>query len=470
MSPPPTFPIIVCRHEDYHSAGESFAAVRDNATDVHGALLKTLTGFGGMAGSDPAGTKWAQSYDQAVGAALQASSTLVSSCARTRDLLAAGAFNHASGEAAANLNPGQPPAAPQLGFDPCLATYAPSAAGGEADEPTGWSLIDKFVDVAWPNGHQDLLRAARDVWHNAADSLDDGTSPTTQAVNLLQNQQSPEIPQAIATCNEMGLNFTDLAGAYRKIGDSCSAYAQHLDDAHHQILVELSKMAAETAALEAVIQVAAPFTLGFSELGNGGVAARVAVYAGRISRIVAELAAKAGRLAVTLGSHISTSVTPMAARLSRWLSEAVPRLWGAEGQSALQLFSRSAARTNMDVLLNGGNKVPMTEAAVRELAAKAGIDLGRVDVVVATDAERARYYDYWGACGHTPGEEAGRQVIFAPSAFLDEDTLVATIAHEMTHVQQIQSGATVGSGVLRDLEAEAYASEAGALERFKAGG
>lgn len=225
-------------------------------------------------------------------------------------------------------------------------------------------------------------------------------------------------------------------------------------------------MLAETAALEMVIQVTAPFTVGASELGNAGVAARVGVCARRVSVIVGELLARAGRIATDVGLQISTKVTPLLARIGRWLEQAVPRLWGTDGVSGVQLFSRTASRTNADVLEHGG-QVPFTKEAILALAQRAGIDLSGVDIKIADTAEEARYYDYWQACGQTPSELGGKQIIFAPSAFMDDETMVATIAHEMKHVEQLKSGADLGSGTLDGLEDQAYAAEIPALAKFR---
>ncbi|MGO4613054.1 hypothetical protein AB4305_03760 [Nocardia sp. 2YAB30] len=461
----PAFPIIVCRHQEYNSAGQAFASVRDGGTEVHAALVRTLVGYGGMAGTDSAGTEWAKAYDEAVGLALHASSKLVSACGRTGDLLTAGAYNHASSEAASNPASSAPPVSPTPGFEPCLALFAPSASGAAGSEPFGWSLVKSASGLVWPDGHQDQLRAAKTVWYGAAAALADAAGPIPGAVGMLENQQSPEIPNAIRTCNEMGVDLDHLASAYRAIGDSCGDYAQHLDDAHHEILEELRKMLIETAAVEAVIQVGAFVTAGLSELGNFGVAARISMYTARISRIIAELVTKAAAIARRVGSVIGTTLKAMSARLGRWLEQAVAKLWRG-GEAAPQLFSRSAARTNMDVLANGGG-IPMTEETIVALAQKAGIDLTGVEINIVRDAEQARYLDYWDACAQTPTELGGRQIRFGPASFMDEETMVSTIAHEMTHVRQILDGRTLGTGAVRDLEAEAYASEAGPLARFR---
>ncbi len=57
MSPPPTVPIIVCRGNEYHSAGEVFGQIATDATTTHGGLLTVLNTYAGMAGNDSVGTQ-----------------------------------------------------------------------------------------------------------------------------------------------------------------------------------------------------------------------------------------------------------------------------------------------------------------------------------------------------------------------------------------------------------------------------
>ncbi|MBF6520928.1 WXG100-like domain-containing protein [Nocardia farcinica] len=463
---PQSFPIIVCRHEDYSSAGQALASVRDAGTEVHTALIGTLAGYGGMAGTDSAGREWAKAYDEAAAIAVQTSSKLVSAFARTSDLLAAGAYNHASGEAGANPATTAPPAAPTLGVEPCLALNLPSASGASGEEPFGWGLIESAAGLAWPDGHQDQLRAAKTVWHSAAAALVDGTGPISSAVDLLGNQQSPEVSTAINTCNEMGVNADELAAAYRVIGDSCEEYAQHLDDAHHHILSELRQMLIETAAVEAAIHIGAFFTAGLTEFGNVGVAARIGWYAARIARIITELVTKAVAVARRITSIVDTTLRGMFARLNRWLERAVAKLWHPGGHTGIQLFSRGGARTNADVLENGG-EVALSAESVIAYAQRAGIDLTGVDLYIVKELDEVRYLDFQDAVAVTPSELGGAQIRFGPAAFADEETLVATIAHEMAHVRQLREGRELGTSTIRGLEDEAYAAEAPALARFR---
>ncbi|MBB5918490.1 hypothetical protein BJY24_007402 [Nocardia transvalensis] len=189
-------------------------------------------------------------------------------------------------------------------------------------------MINAVAGLAWPNGHQDQLRAARDVWYAAADALGTATTPITTAVSLLENQQSPEIPTAIATCSQSTADYMDLQAGFRELGDACGDYAQQLDDAHSEILDELGKMLAETAAWEVGMAVLIPFTGALSELlGNGAAVARIAVYAARIGRVIERLAGAAATIAARVAASVPVRLRAMASKIGQWLEKAKTKLW-----------------------------------------------------------------------------------------------------------------------------------------------
>lgn len=47
-----TVPLILCRSQEYHSAGEAFGQCATDAGAVHTGLVGVLTSNAGMAGSD----------------------------------------------------------------------------------------------------------------------------------------------------------------------------------------------------------------------------------------------------------------------------------------------------------------------------------------------------------------------------------------------------------------------------------
>jgi hypothetical protein len=138
------------------------------------------------------------------------------------------------------------------------------------------------------------------------------------------------------------------------------------------------------------------------------------------------------------------------------------------GDSSSELFSRGAARSNMDMLNNGGGLERSTDT-VNSFADRMGIDLQGIDVNIVDNPDDAAYLDLQGAAGQTPSELGGTSFNLGPAAFQDEDTLASTIAHEYFHVLQLQAGVEVSSETVPILEDEAYASEGPALERFYGG-
>ncbi|MFI5779607.1 hypothetical protein [Nocardia sp. NPDC051570] len=331
----PTVPLIVCRGDEYHSAGEVFGQMATDTVTTHSVLVTVLTNFAGMAGDDSVGAQWAASYDEAAQLAVSASSKLATACGQVRDLVVVGAHNHEVAEAAANLKDLPPPPVPPLLPDPCLPETAPSAAGNGIPEPFGWSIIKDVVGMAWPNGHQDQLNSAATAWHTAAADYRTVAGQAPQAVDLLRNQQSPEIDIAAQTCTDRQADLNALADACQTLGDACSDYAQSLDDAHSKILDTLRELVIETAAAETAFAVLAPFTGTISEwVGNSAMAARIGLKARRITTIIGELATKAAKFITEAVKPLTERLKPLLERIRTWVEQARIRLTGGGAGSA----------------------------------------------------------------------------------------------------------------------------------------
>ncbi|TCC22329.1 hypothetical protein [Kribbella sindirgiensis] len=164
-------------------------------------------------------------------------------------------------------------------------------------------------------------------------------------------------------------------------------------------------------------------------------------------------------------THTSTSTAPRTPNHRQAAHGAAGHDGHSQGEH-VHLFSRGAERSNQDVFENGG-EVPMTQEAVAEAAAAGGVDLSGVEVVIVSDADEIRYLDYQGAVAYAP-MDLPNQIRLGPASFATRETLVATLAHEKTHVDQYRAGIDVGTDNRADLETEAYASEAPALERMRA--
>lgn len=284
---------------EYAAAASQLSHVGEDAASAVITLVGVLEGSSGMAGSDPAGTSWAQEYDEAAKAALSASEGLVSAAGQVARLLHASGDNHSRADASSTAGGGDAsmPAAPA---PPDMSQpVVPSAAGGSGGGPFGWSLVQGAVGYVWPNGHQDRLLAAEAAWSAAAGGLGHAAGPVPAAAARVQAQQSPETAAASAVCSQVGSELGELSGVFTQIGQSCGQYATSLDHAHHEIISELKELVIETAAIEAGGAVLAFFTAGLDEIAaQAAVAARIAMVAAKIRRII-EALIEAARVVAT---------------------------------------------------------------------------------------------------------------------------------------------------------------------------
>ncbi|WP_350279194.1 hypothetical protein [Kribbella sp. HUAS MG21] len=124
-------------------------------------------------------------------------------------------------------------------------------------------------------------------------------------------------------------------------------------------------------------------------------------------------------------------------------------------------------RINQEAAENGAG-LERTAATVEEVAAAAGVDLSGIEVVLLDDPAEYAYLDDLGAMASAQQLDDGTiQVRLGPASFADRETLAATLAHEKTHADQFRAG-RVATDNVPELEREARASEAPAVERLRA--
>jgi hypothetical protein len=136
----------------------------------------------------------------------------------------------------------------------------------------------------------------------------------------------------------------------------------------------------------------------------------------------------------------------------------------AAAETSGAMFSSGSAVSNADVVSSGVG-LARTSATVSDVAARAGVDLGNTAVKIIEDPEYLRYLDSQAACACAPYDLPG-EIHLGPASFIDEDTLAATLAHEMQHVAQYAAGYVPGSGDLEEMEAAARAAEGPALAQL----
>lgn len=356
--------------------GQRIASQISSAVD---SLLAGLSGSAAMAGSDEGGTSWAASYDEGAVLTVHGLEDLGNACYQLAGLLQQTGFNHGSAESASTAGGGSASVdrSSYTGMSmPCYAS-PPSASGGSSSPPTGWGMVQHLVGYAWPNGHQDKLRAAASAWNQAASTLSGTAYYTAEADSAIVGQRSPEVGDAVRVCNAMRQHITDIAASCRQLGDGCESLAGHIDTAHSQVEGELVSLVEWTVGIEA-----GGFLLGMVTFGGGEVAAQAAE-AGRI-------AATARRIATVLEALVGAA---------RTVAESVAAVLSRVGAVVERIKPLLGARASA-VVLDEVGALPAIVRGAEEIAAD-GLKVA-AEESAAEDAMYARYVAKKQAKGLTP--------------------------------------------------------------------
>lgn len=299
--------------EHFAAASRVFGATVAHELASHGRRLSAaLFGCVSMAGTDPAGASWAASYDDAAAAAVLAMQDATNACYRLAALLEQTGFNYAGAESASTLTVAwsRPDRTRWDSYSAAFDT-PPSAAGGSSPTPHGWGFVQHLVDAAWPNGHQDRLRAAARAWSSSADALDTAASQTLGADACLMAELTPESGAALTASRAMQDHLRSVAAAHRSLATACEQYAHHLDVAHHQVICELVSLLEWSIGIEIGGVLLSIVTLGLAEgPTQAAEGARVAEAAARITAVLrtCEAAVETGRAALVAVNERAVAV------------------------------------------------------------------------------------------------------------------------------------------------------------------
>jgi uncharacterized protein YoxC len=307
-------PIVDVEPGAYDAASRVFGhKVADQLTNAVVGLKQALAGTGGMAGTDPGGTSWADAYDPSAKATTDAMTDATMASYKLAAMLEQTGFNHAVANSSSDPTQRTPTppdttkyvAPSTLGSDP----DPPSAKGGSGHPPTGWGLIEHLVGYVWPNGDQGKLRKAGQAWTAAAGKLDTAAYDIPEALASIRAQKSPEVDDAATVCESMMTHIQDLATACRDLAQACTDLADHIDKAHKDIEDELVSLVEWTVAIEAAGAAASFFSFGAAEVPTQAAeAARIGATATRVGKIISTLVEFAG----TVATRVRTVVTKIA--------------------------------------------------------------------------------------------------------------------------------------------------------------
>ncbi|MGZ8178908.1 WXG100-like domain-containing protein [Williamsia sp. SKLECPSW1] len=379
-------PTLVVDPAQYAHAADSMVTVAHSAQAAVSALTGELGASSGMGGSDNAGTEWASGYDQGARAALTAAASAVGATGNIATRLHATGENHAQADASSVIGGGGDAELAAAPTPPTMsAPSVPSAAGGSGGGPPGWSLVEGLVGYVWPNGHQDRLHAADAAWKAAAAQLQDAAGPTSAAASAVQAQQSPEAAAAAQACTDAGAHLRELSSVFTELGSSCSDYAAHLDQAHHEIIHELEVLLAQTVAIESLGAIAGFFTAGIGELAGQAIeTARLTAAANRIREIIEALIAAARTVAAAVG-RVAGEAGRIAAEASKAASAQVSKAAVQAAKSTGNLAGKAAESTKA-LGSKAGQAAPgfakeAALAAPKNFATGAGMEAAKEGVV-----------------------------------------------------------------------------------------
>lgn len=375
--------------------------------DIHGQLATAgsglqsgLSGQAGMAGSDPAGTTWAASYDAAAGTVHALVGDLATASTTIAALLQQTGFNHGMAESASDPTRSAPTPPDNTIYQPATANLPdlPSTHGGSSGPPALWWLVEHTVGYVWPNGDMGALRAAAAAWSAAAGALDGAAGYIPEALSAIATQQSPEVSDAFAVCAAMNTHISDVSSACRDLATACSDFATGIDKAHQDVNDELTSLAEWTAGIEA-----GGFLLGLVSFGGGDLAAqgvegtRIAATATRVGTIIQTLIDLAGTVARGIGT-VFTKVAEAAqrlkvilgARLSKVVTELVSRLPGGAADAAdtafqqMGVWAKNWSTRGLEIEAQLGGNLPRSFPTIDKFENGVATSIKSVDLAAPT--------------------------------------------------------------------------------------
>ncbi len=316
----------------YSSACTDFYDANHEVCTAAQKLTGVIDGCGGMAGTDAGGEAWANQYDPVAADVVKALCNATTSLASMANLLNSSLVNHKGAENGALIS------GPPIGnvddgdsdpnhYGETLSSPAPpSAKGGTGDQPGWWHWIAGHVgELVWPDADTSKLRSAGNAWTDAGEWISASGSYADSAASMVGTEKSPEIPDAVAACNEIKQHLTDLGSACTTVGQACTDYAQHVDDAHTQMENELASFIEWTVGIELGGAILGALTFGAGE-GAAQIAegAEVANAASKVVAILEALKALATTVSETIAG-ISSKVTAVLGGLAKFLNPAVEK-------------------------------------------------------------------------------------------------------------------------------------------------
>jgi hypothetical protein len=224
-------------------AGSTVIGAGEGLGSVISTLTTALTGCNGMAGDDPAGAAFGNSYNSAAPKLLEAMSATRNGLCRLGDGVRMSAHNYSTAEATSNISGhGQPLPAPHP-TGSISAQSVPSAVGSGIGAPAGGGWVSKYIGTIWPSGDSAKLRTAAAAWISAGTGFE--VSEATGAAGPIATigaQQIPEGSAIAAAFADANRSAAAILQQCNTIGIQLNSMASRIDSVHAAILDLLSRI------------------------------------------------------------------------------------------------------------------------------------------------------------------------------------------------------------------------------------
>jgi hypothetical protein len=253
----------------YDDTADALVSGNQIAAMAYNELTGKLGGFGAMAGDDTTSEEFAREYDASAKEAVDGLNDAVDAFANLAELTAASIDNHRRANAESVY--GEP--APYDGTQPLsdepvdVHPFTPptSLGGDDEDLPDFWNEIqDHLEGFAWPNADTGKLRQAAEAWRDAATDVEGLKGFCDSAKFMIENQESPEVPVAVAAIGDLKTACGELATELRNLGDACDEYATQVEE-HRDVIRGIIR----DMAIEAGVSIVAGAIVGFFSFGAG---------------------------------------------------------------------------------------------------------------------------------------------------------------------------------------------------------
>jgi hypothetical protein len=226
-----------------YGAGAAMTSTGEGLGSVVSTLTTALAGCNGMAGDDPAGAAFGQSYNRSASKLLEAMATTRNGLCGLGYGVRISAHNYSVAEASSNISGRGEPLPTPRPTAPVSAGSAPSAVGSDMGAPAGWGWVAPFIGMIWPSGDSAKLRAAAAAWISAGTNFE--VSEITGAAGPMGTvgaQQIPEGPAMAAAFAEANRSAAGILQQSVSIAAQLNAYAAKIDNVHAAILDLLSRI------------------------------------------------------------------------------------------------------------------------------------------------------------------------------------------------------------------------------------